>query len=454
MNDLVTFYSPGGQGETLYLDSPARAGRGASKAVAYSAGSLDGFNDQSPSHQDESEYRKSLSRLGELLKRQGGLLIHWKEDQMWVQTFPASGYAPPSRLELLRLAAGKPQSVAFETGKPRRLQPGDRFLAAVDRSAEKDLQELMRRLEGFAPDIRETVLSALRSPSLDVRLNRLERHAQVRSPAGAAAAGLGIRPGAGGGLRSVVVLAAGTAALVSAFLFSGIFWANRDLPGFSPVPFVSSGSAPASDSATGSGSPQSQSEDPSSEGGPASGSPGQGEAAPGGDASDAASEAETASPPPTSAASPDEALALLIERLQAAPAESPLATLAASHLESGGDADSIAENPIFAWGAAKVSALASGAEIDGPTLSNPNRRSALKRALAAVPLDASLHEAFTFICCRGLGRPGLPLIEEDDIPEAYAPDPSLTCANIDPAKAVQGIAALTAYVEKANREVR
>ncbi len=446
MNDFVTFYyPPERQGETLYLELAAASG--SSKAVFYCNGSLQSaLGLKTNRFEDADSYRQALSRAAELLNKQGGLMVEWSGGRYRVGVFEASGYEPPSSLLLLGLS-GLPRKVAVESGREAVRDASQRLVAAVSQDAQRHLEALMVQLGGFPDDIQSVLFNAMRRPSQEARLSRLEERLAT-SPAARPGAAAAARKQAAPAPMQPWVVAPALVSLVFLFILVGIYAANWGITGFSPVPFLSAGSE--------SGQPLQESASPQQ-------SPGQ-QVAKETTASESTEEGsevsgETPQPPqppapPPLLSLPDPGLKEPLQQLLADWAkcgpETPAGKVYQSHLASAltanpEDLDAALSQENAVWGLAKLHGLAAGLTLPQASLTQTDHRSALKSRLQKSGVPQALQPTFAYFGCLAFAQPGLKEYPGDTVAEAYLLE-SIDCRSIDRRAALASIDQLTGFV--------
>jgi hypothetical protein len=123
-------------------------------------------------------------KLLEALERSGGLLVEPRNGLLCFQIFDGGGSYRPPNCGLLLSLAGEPKPVALA---PFELRVGDRLLLPVDEDSQSRLMYFYQTLDNLPPDHKWNVLHALRRPSLELRVERIEREiedlrAAVASP--------------------------------------------------------------------------------------------------------------------------------------------------------------------------------------------------------------------------------------------------------------------------------
>lgn len=120
---------------------------------------------------------KSLDReIQTVLQSRGGLLayaqLHNDGVKMQLLRREASGYTPPKRM-LHLTPGGNAQLVDIKSVAD--LEIGDHLVLPVDHEAEARLNALCNDLKGLPSDLESSVLNIIRRPSLEWRLDRIER---------------------------------------------------------------------------------------------------------------------------------------------------------------------------------------------------------------------------------------------------------------------------------------
>jgi hypothetical protein len=123
------------------------------------------------------EERKNLHQeIQGALQAGGGLLVYARphNEVVKVQLFRVEipGYVPPKRM--LRLSLSGDAQFETITGNAD-LEVGDHLLIPVSRDAEARLNALRDDLKGLPSDLESSVLNVIRRPSLEWRIERIER---------------------------------------------------------------------------------------------------------------------------------------------------------------------------------------------------------------------------------------------------------------------------------------
>jgi hypothetical protein len=174
--DLLTFFQPeesSGKASTFSI----QASDGPAVEVwvfAREKVSLSRFANVTVSSEDDR--RNIHLELQGLLQLGGGLLIYARphNDVVRVQMlrFEGLGYVPPKRMLCLSLCGdSRFEDIAGSVD----LEIGDHLVLPVNHQAEARLSALCNDLKGLPSDLESSVLNIIRRPSLEWRLDRIER---------------------------------------------------------------------------------------------------------------------------------------------------------------------------------------------------------------------------------------------------------------------------------------
>jgi len=124
----------------------------------------------------EEEFRSLLKDLQRMVQPYGGIVFYaYDHNGMTrINTYvaEAKGYALPK--QLLRLSpAGEPK---FENiTDPIDLEVGDHLIVPISKDAEARLKDFHQNVDGLPRDLQSSVYNAIRRPSLEWRIDRIER---------------------------------------------------------------------------------------------------------------------------------------------------------------------------------------------------------------------------------------------------------------------------------------
>jgi hypothetical protein len=174
--DLLTFFQPEESSGTASTFS-IQASDGPEIEVwvfAREKVNLARFTNSTVSSEEE---RKNLHQeIHGALQAGGGLLVYARphNEVVKVQVFRVEipGYAPPKRM--LRLGLSGDAQFETITGNAD-LEIGDHLLIPVSKDAEARLNALRDDLKGLPSDLESSVLNIIRRPSLEWRIERIER---------------------------------------------------------------------------------------------------------------------------------------------------------------------------------------------------------------------------------------------------------------------------------------
>jgi hypothetical protein len=124
----------------------------------------------------EEERRELHQEIHGILQSGGGLLVSARphNEVVKVQLYRSEtpGYVPPKRM--LRLSLSGDAQFENITGNLE-LEIGDHLLLPVSKNAEARLSALRDDLKGLPSDLESSILNIIRRPSLEWRLDRIER---------------------------------------------------------------------------------------------------------------------------------------------------------------------------------------------------------------------------------------------------------------------------------------
>jgi hypothetical protein len=178
MSDVATFFRhrEKDSGETYRLQF--ETGKSAHRVSVYARKPLQSSTLRSLQVKDRDGLEVALRALRKDIAGQGGggwLVAATDEGssrRLSVAGIPASGFEPASRFFML--SPGRPTSM-YDTGdKTLKVPLGSHAIVPVDEEATAKLGEFLSYLSWLPNDMESVVLNAIRRPSLDARLDRVE----------------------------------------------------------------------------------------------------------------------------------------------------------------------------------------------------------------------------------------------------------------------------------------
>lgn len=195
MNEVATFFRhrEDDPGETYHLrmDVP----NGPFDYYVYSRRPLERRAVQDQQLGDREAHQQAVKDLRSVVHRAGGGLIVEAVDRNGGRTVgvipvKSQGFQPPE--DFVVLSPGRTSRWGRgEEGKRHDLAGGSHVMVPVDDDAKRHLDNFMQELEWLTPDLQSLVLQAIRRPSLDARLRKIENHLFGRPNDGAATAEAG-----------------------------------------------------------------------------------------------------------------------------------------------------------------------------------------------------------------------------------------------------------------------
>jgi hypothetical protein len=350
----------------------------------------------------------------------GGLVVSTifraKESRQWVQIVPATGSSFKAPGSYLLLEPGHPPQLKKLDQTPINIKDGAHLIVPVDETAQGKLKSLLEYLRWYSPDLESLVLNTIRQPSLERRLERIERMRQPGKTDSARTPGLlaRLRP-----LFAPVVIALLAVILVLVY----------------QIPERLAARTGADDSSAGSGQ--------------VSGGAGQ---------QDGTTQPGTGDPDAAEPVAIGAMAEALISKLASFPADDPVGVLYASHFESlaGTGGDEILKNEVFAWGMVKLLAIRHDkVDTDGKrySLRDIEWRSDAKRMLGDLNkiLGSNELSMIATVTCsafaenRDQNQAGLPSVAGDTVSGRV--DIAVKCEAASAAAAVQGLRDLIAYLD-------
>jgi hypothetical protein len=174
--DLLTFFHPGGSAGRDSTFSVQTGDSAIEIWVFDRSGELDLSRFAAASAANDEEFKKLVSEIQGLLQPRGGIFFYaWNHNDV-VRTrmyrTEAPGYALSRRM--LRLSPSGDARFEDITGSAD-LAMGDHLIVPVSAEAEERLQSFCKELKGFPSDLETSILNIIRRPSLEWRIERIER---------------------------------------------------------------------------------------------------------------------------------------------------------------------------------------------------------------------------------------------------------------------------------------
>lgn len=179
-SDLLTFFQPGEPAGTTWTFA-VQVGDGIFNEVwMFARGKVELSQLAATSVPSEEDYKNLLKEILAAIQPEGGILVyartHNDVDRVQTVRVESPGYALPK--QVLRL--GPSGDARFEDiSSSTDLEVGDHLLLPVSAEAERRLRSLSQDLKGLPPDLESSVLNIIRRPSLEWRIQRIERTLSV-----------------------------------------------------------------------------------------------------------------------------------------------------------------------------------------------------------------------------------------------------------------------------------
>ncbi|HEX4960921.1 MAG TPA: hypothetical protein VF173_08790 [Thermoanaerobaculia bacterium] len=174
--DLLTFFQPGKSDGTTWT-FPLRNNDGLVAQIwVFSRSDEDLSRFANAAASTEEEFRSLLKELQGVVQPRGGIVLYAYDHNGLIRASPylvgTQGYALPQRL--LRLSpAGEP---SFENiTDPIDLDVGDHLVIPVSKDAEARLKAFHQDVKDLPSDLQSSVFNVIRRPSLEWRIERIER---------------------------------------------------------------------------------------------------------------------------------------------------------------------------------------------------------------------------------------------------------------------------------------
>jgi hypothetical protein len=174
--DLLTFFHPKkstGSGWTF----PLRQGDSlVAQFWVFTRGDVDLSRFANTTASTREELDALYKNLRDVIQPRGGLVVYAHDHnnvvKIQLSRVAASGYVPPGSMLRIKLFG----DAQFETIKGNAdLETGDHLLLPVSEDAEAQLSAFREDLKGLPSDQESSVLNVIRRPSLDWRIERIER---------------------------------------------------------------------------------------------------------------------------------------------------------------------------------------------------------------------------------------------------------------------------------------
>jgi hypothetical protein len=175
--DLLTFFSPrDSRGGTIQVFTVQIGQVIQIEILAYSPKQVDLSRPDLVSVVSDKDYQSLVKEIKAVLTPAGGILAELRSHNGFTRTaltiFKGSSFKPPQKM--LRLSPTG--STRFEEIQQSLDIPlGDHFVVPVTADAEKQLAGFYDDLKGFPTDLESSILNVIRRPSLEWRIERIER---------------------------------------------------------------------------------------------------------------------------------------------------------------------------------------------------------------------------------------------------------------------------------------
>jgi hypothetical protein len=174
--DLLTFFHPGKPAGTAWTFPVRSGGTPPIEIWVFTPGTTDLSRFAVADVSSEESYKRLLADIHALLQQSGGIVIRAQAHNDVVRAkltrVEASGYTAPR--SMLRLSAvGDPRFE--EISEVVDLKVGEHLLVPVSQAAEERLRSFYDDLKGLPTDLETSILNVLRRPSLEWRIERIEK---------------------------------------------------------------------------------------------------------------------------------------------------------------------------------------------------------------------------------------------------------------------------------------
>lgn len=177
--DLLTLFSVKRSRGVIRIYEIGPPGNPDTQVLVYSPEKVDLSSHTAKGVLSDEEYKDFIREIRSSLAPRGGMIAQVSSHNGFVQAVltpvKAQGYTPPSRV--LRLG---PVSLPRFEELPQKadLPFGDHLVVPVSAEAERRLEVFHETLDGFPSDLALSILNVIRRPSLEWRIERLEKHAR------------------------------------------------------------------------------------------------------------------------------------------------------------------------------------------------------------------------------------------------------------------------------------
>lgn len=174
--DLLTLFQPKDCVGTAWTFPLQIDGNSLLEAWVFVAGKADPPHFSPGAVTTEDEGKRLIKNLQGLIQQRGGILIQSRAHNEVVKTqmiqVKTPQYTPPR--QLLRLSPASRPHFEKITGSED-LEIGEHFVIPVSAEAEDRLRVLCKELNGLPTDMESSILNLIRRPSLEWRMDRIER---------------------------------------------------------------------------------------------------------------------------------------------------------------------------------------------------------------------------------------------------------------------------------------
>lgn len=176
--DLLTFFSaPGSADETIRALTVELGDYPEIEILIYGRERVDLSQTAQQTVTTDEEYKSLIRSLKAALSRGGGLLAELQPHNGFTRValtlIQAQGFKPPR--QMLRINSSSPAKFEEMQESPDDIALGDHLVIPVSADAENRLQAFYEQLKGFPADLESSILNVIRRPSLEWRIERIER---------------------------------------------------------------------------------------------------------------------------------------------------------------------------------------------------------------------------------------------------------------------------------------